>query len=316
MTFSDPRWLWGALAALILVPTAAAAHRRALAAVRRIDPAWRGRSGARAVLPALAAALLCAALARPQWGLRAVAAAESASDVVLLVDTSGSMLARDVPPDRFTRARLFARDFLRALPASTRVAIVRVEGDGEVVSPLTLDRAASEDAIEELAPRGASAPGSDLGRGLRTAAALLAARHAAAESIVLVSDGEDLDAGMREAAAECRRRGIVLDAAIVGTPAGAPVPARGGGILSADGGPVVSRAHPDALAAIAAESGGKLVDPVAVPRAAEVLAAAAGRSGSRAGRSPLREPVPRGSWPLAGAMAAWAGWWLPRRNDT
>lgn len=315
VTWGDPRWLWGIPAAALLVPALDFAARSAARAVRSLDPAFRPRPRWRALLPAAAAALLCAALARPQWGLRAVPVPSAENDVVILVDTSGSMLARDVAPDRFTRARLFARDLLHRLPDNVRAAVVRVEGEGEVVCPLTLDRAAAEDALEELVPRGASAPGSDLGSGVRASLALLAGRASRAKSIVLLSDGEDLDAGLKSAAEECRRRGVILDAAVTGTASGAPVPARDGGVLVDSGSPVVSRSRPELLESAVRATGGRILALASSPPAAELLARSLRDASRPGGRQPVREPISRSPWPLAGAIGAWALWWIPRREE-
>ena len=313
MTWGDPRWLWAIAAAPLAAAAVDLAGRRAFRAVRRLDPSFRPRGRARALLPAAAVALLAAALARPQWGFRRVFTASPETDVALLVDTSGSMLARDAAPDRFGSARLFARDLLRRLPETARAAVVRVEGDGEVICPLTLDRAAAENALEELSPRGAAAPGSDLGRGVRTALALLSSRPSRVRAIVLLSDGEDLDAGLRDAVAECRRRGITVDTVAVGTEAGAPMPSRTGGILTEGGAPVVSRAHPAELAALARETGGRFA--LASRPAAAASFAASFRAGPGFGRgAPAREPISRAAWPLGGAIAAWTAWWAPRRR--
>lgn len=315
VTWGDPRWLWGVPACALLAVAVDAARRSAGFAVRRLDPAHRPRFRGRALLPAAAAALLCAALAGPRWGSRPALSVSSENDVVLLMDTSGSMLARDLAPDRFTRARLFARDLLRRLPESARVAVVRVEGEGEVVCPLTLDRAAAEDALEQLTPRGADAPGSDLGRGVRAATALLAARPSRTKSIVLVSDGEDLDAGLKAAADECARRGVVLDAAVAGTPQGAPVPARDGGILLDGGAPVVSRCRPEILEPVVRATGGRLLPLATTADAAAALSATFRDAGGPKGKNPAREPVSRSAWPVGGAIAAWSLWWLPRREE-
>jgi Ca-activated chloride channel family protein len=311
VTWADPRWLWGIPASVVLAMAVDVAARKAKASVRRLDPAFRGRSRARAILPATAAALLCAALARPQWGLRPSPSPTAESDVVLLVDTSGSMLVRDVAPDRFTRTRLFARDLLRRLPEGVRVAVVRVEGEGEVVCPLTLDRAAAEDALEELVPRGASAPGSDLGNGVRTSLSLLAARPSRAKSIGLLSDGEDLDAGLKSAAEECRRRGVVLDAAVAGTASGGPVPARDGGVLVDGGSPVVSHSRPELMEPAVRATGGRILSLASSAAAADALAAGLRDSSRPGGRQPVREPISRSAWPVAGAIGAWALWRLP-----
>jgi Ca-activated chloride channel family protein len=311
MIWAEPRWLWGAAAAPLLAVFLDLARRRAALAVHRIDPTFQRRRGMRVALPAIAMALLCAALARPEWGFRRVLTASPETDVVILIDTSGSMLARDAAPDRFTRARFFARDLLRRLPENVRSAVVRVEGEGEVICPLTLDRVAAESSLEELLPRGSGVPGSDLGSGVRKALALLGARLSRAKTIVLLSDGEDLDAGLKGAIAECRRSGVVLDTVSVGTVAGAPVPARDGAVLTDGGAPVVSRAHPDDLEALARATGGKFVNLSLPSSGTGSLSRGFEDTAGLGRRTPAREPISRSAWPLSGAIIAWAMWWAP-----
>ena len=149
MRWAEPVWLWGIAVSFFVGLLLRVAQLRALRFTRRIDPRFSGRGIWRAcVLPAACIALLSAALAHPQWGYRRVASASAESDAVLVLDTSGSMLTRDVSPDRFSRARLFARDLLRELPDTLRIGLVRVEGEGSVVSPLTLDRDALRNSLD------------------------------------------------------------------------------------------------------------------------------------------------------------------------
>ncbi|MGH9442621.1 MAG: vWA domain-containing protein, partial [Thermoanaerobaculia bacterium] len=258
MRWAEPVWLWGVPGAACLGLLLRAAQTRALRMTRRLDPRFTGRGTWRVcVLPSLCLALIFLALARPQWGYRSVASVSPGTDSVLVFDTSGSMLTRDVSPDRFAREKVFVRELLRDLPENVRIGLVRVEGEGSVVSPLTLDREALKTSLDELVPRGTDTPGSDLGSGVRTATALLSARGSRSRAIVLLSDGEDLDDGLQEAVRDAVRRGIAFDTVCSGTAAGGPVPARGGGFLS-DGsaGPVVSHAHPEKMRQIAADSGG------------------------------------------------------------
>jgi Ca-activated chloride channel family protein len=310
VSFARPIWLAGLPAALAAGAVLVWISRRALASVRRIDPSFpRGGLWKRAVLPSCTLGLLFVALAGPTWGLRETAADVPETDVVLLLDTSGSMLARDVTPDRFTRAKMFARELLRRLPANVRVGLVRVEGDGEVISPLTLDREALANELDELAVRGAQKPGSDLGRGLEKAEALLAGRGSRGRAIVLLSDGEDLESRLATEAQRCRQLGIAVEAA------GAPVPARGGGFLvDAAGHPVVSRARPDAMRRIARETGGVSAD-FSGPESPAPRIASAVASLQRGGRGRrVRQPADRSAWPLAAAVVAWTAWMWPRRE--
>src|SRR6266516_785 len=88
------------------------------------------------VVFAVACALL--ALARPQWGFDWEEAKQRGLDIVLAIDTSRSMLAEDVRPNRLSRARLAALDLMR-LARSDRLALVPFAGTAFLQCPLTLD---------------------------------------------------------------------------------------------------------------------------------------------------------------------------------
>jgi Ca-activated chloride channel family protein len=316
VSFAHPALLWLLAAAPLLAAARWLALRHSLRLSRRLDPAFPAAGIARRILlPAAAAAALALALAGPRWGLRVTAARVPETDVVFLVDTSGSMLTRDVSPDRFSRIRAFGRSLLRKLPAGTRVGLVRVEGQGEVISPLTLDRAAVENALDELSPRGAATPGSDLGDGLRKAEALLASRQSRGRSIVIFTDGEDLEGDFRKYAAECAASGIVINTVGAGTPSGGPVPARDGGFQRDDKAqPVVSRADESALREVARSSGGEFTDVSRTDASAAPLAASlAAMESVQRGRA-HREPIDRTPWALAAAALAWTGCLLTARG--
>ncbi len=233
MIFSDPRWL----AALWVVPVALALvfwlDRRARGALRRlvgersdvsllaqVRPRGRMWTGG---LRALAIGLLVVGAARPEWGREVVRRAATGSDVVLVVDVSASMDVRDVAPSRLHEARREAAAVLERLGGS-RVGVVAFAGDAVRLCPLTLDRAAARLTLESLSSYSVSAPGSDLGRGLRLAARMLPAGRREEQAIVVWTDGEDLEAGAHEAADELAESGVRVFAVGVGTPAGDVVP--------------------------------------------------------------------------------------------
>jgi Ca-activated chloride channel family protein len=313
MSFARPEALWLLAASPSLAAILWTAQNRAARRMRSLSPRFSaGRAGVRIALSAACAAALALALAGPRWGLREMSRQVAETDVVLLVDTSGSMLAHDVSPDRFARVRMFGRSLLRMLPPTARVGLVRVEGEAEVLSPLTLDHAAVENAFLEIVPRGAAVPGSDLGDGLRKAEALLASRESRGRAVVLFSDGEDLGANLEDEASACGRRGIVIETVLAGTEKGGPVPAREGGFQRDGAGrPVVSRAGPAAMRNIAGRTGGVFTDASPPTSSASPLAASLSRLESSPRGHRQREPVDRSPWAFAAAAAAWAASLLP-----
>ena len=113
---------------------------------------------------ALAAALL--ALSRPEV---TVAAHREKASVILTIDSSGSMFAKDVPPTRLAAAQEAVQRFLDKLPARYRVGVVTFSSEAQVVAPLTLDRQVVRDAVEYLYPGRGTAIGDALARSVELA---------------------------------------------------------------------------------------------------------------------------------------------------
>jgi Ca-activated chloride channel family protein len=181
---------------------------------------------ARFPLLLLAAAALGFAAAGPRWGLETVEERTSAADLVVAIDVSKSMLARDVAPSRLERARVLARRILRELPGD-RIGLVAFAGQAYVLSPLTVDHGALQLYLDALDPEIVSRGGSSLASAIRQAADLARGREDAGRgTVVLVTDGEALEeeSGVLAAADRAARLGITIHAVGVGTPEGSPIP--------------------------------------------------------------------------------------------
>lgn len=166
MTFASPELLL----VLLLVPAAlvlylAVQRRRSRYVVRFTNvallenlvprrPAWRRHVPAALYLAAVAA--LAIALARPSM---VVPVPREEATVVLAMDTSRSMLATDVSPDRLTAAKAGASDFIDKLPAGFRVALVAFSTEARLVMPPTTDRVQLHAALQALRADGGTALG-------------------------------------------------------------------------------------------------------------------------------------------------------------
>jgi len=233
MTFSDIRWLWALLALPALILLEWRAVRRAERALGTLVGGRRDsvllaqrRPGNRrfSLLMRLAAlALLILGASGPEWGRELARRTASGSDLVLVLDVSGSMEVRDVPPTRLDEARREALGVLDHLEGS-RVGVVAFAGDAVRLCPLTQDVATARLVLEGLSTGSVSDPGTDLGRGLRLAAKLMPPGRREEQAIVLWTDGEDLEQGARGAIDELANTGIRVFAVGVGTPAGDVVP--------------------------------------------------------------------------------------------
>jgi Ca-activated chloride channel homolog len=240
----------------------------------RVAPAVRpGRAGFRLGLGWAGLALLAVALARPQCGARIEVEKRFGADLVIVLDASRSMLARDVRPDRLGRAKLEVGQLLDGL-AGDRVAIVVFAGAAFVQCPLTTDYAAAKLFLRAVGPDAIPQQGTALADALLGAKDVLEAaeRGARGKVVLLVSDGEDHEGGAEDAAQTLADAGIRVDALAVGGRQGAPIPvvdASGrvtGYKRDRRGEQVVTRLDEAGLQAIAARGGGRLYDVEAPER--------------------------------------------------
>jgi Ca-activated chloride channel homolog len=168
MSFREPLLLAG----LVLVPLAILAYwvaqRRppryavrypAVDVLAGVAGTARGRH-VPVLLALLALAALGLALARPE---RTIAVEQRQGTVMLVHDTSGSMQATDVAPDRLSAARDAARTLVRSLPEEFRLGVISFNTSVEQVSEATTDRAQVLRALDGLEVQG----GTSMGDGLR-----------------------------------------------------------------------------------------------------------------------------------------------------
>jgi Ca-activated chloride channel family protein len=187
------------------------------------------RRATKFLLLQLALLLLILAAARPQWGTRLEPVTRRGADVVVVLDTSLSMAAEDVAPNRLAYARHAVDSLLKRL-AGDRVGLVTFAGQATLDCPLTLDHAAVRLFLDAVEVEAVQVPGTALANalrlGLRTLGAEDATDTARGRALVLFSDGEDHEGELEEVARELKRSGVALYAVGVGTSAGAPIPER------------------------------------------------------------------------------------------
>ncbi|TMA50505.1 MAG: VWA domain-containing protein, partial [Deltaproteobacteria bacterium] len=268
-----PMILWRdptSLVALLLVPALAAfflwarrRRERALAAfvAAALLPAVapdvdRRRRTARAVL--VCGAILCLALALggPMWGFRWQEVHREGIDLVVALDTSRSMLATDVKPNRLGRAKLAVEDLLAQLRGD-RAGLVAFAGSAFVQCPLTLDQGAFRESVDSIdvgiIPRG----GTNLGAAIDASLEAFEGRQGNHQALVLITDGESHEGDVKEATKRAQERGVKVYTVGIGTTEGELVPAETGGYVKDRKGQVVkSRLDEETLRQIASDTGG------------------------------------------------------------
>ena len=187
------------------------------------------RRAAKQLLLSVALAALIFAAARPQWGTRLESVNRRGVDVVVMIDTSLSMVAEDVAPSRLARA-LHQTDMLLERLAGNRVALMTFAGQASLLSPLTLDHAAVRLFLDTVEGEAAQVPGTALAEALELAqSAFSDAEHgteARTRAIVLFTDGEDHEGELDALPAALKTAGVGLFSVGCGSTRGAPIPLR------------------------------------------------------------------------------------------
>lgn len=234
MTFHNPHILW---LLLLLVPLTGYYVWRALqggAAIRistieglnRAPRTWRHYlRHLPFVLRAAAFALLVVALARPQDAERFSRTSTEGIDIMLAIDVSGSMLARDFKPDRITAAKEVAASFI-ADRYGDRIGLAVFAGEAFTQSPLTTDQATLQTLLGRIRS-GVIEDGTAIGNGLATAINRLRESEAKSKVVILLTDGVNNrgEIAPLTAAEIAKAQGIRVYTIGVGTRGMAPYPA-------------------------------------------------------------------------------------------
>ena len=271
LRIADPFWLWLAPLALGLGAWAAwAAARRQLRAQGIVRAAMLPGAGAaqgalRASSLGLGLSLLFVAAAGPQCGERSELIKRAGIDLVVALDASASMLARDVRPSRLERAKAEVSALLDRLKGD-RVGVVVFAGEAFVQCPLTSDYGAAKLFLRAVDPNAMPQQGTAIAEALREARRVLEAgsRGGAGKAVLLLTDGEDFEGDAAEVAGQLAEAGIRIFAVPVGTEGGEPIPvlnAKGevtGYKKDAEGKTVLTRVDASALRAVAEKGGGRV----------------------------------------------------------
>lgn len=316
--FKEPSWLYAALPILLLcvLLLVYSAHKRREslarfvtakhfdALLKSVSP-WR--RGIKNALFLTALVFLFLALARPHWGHHWQEVKSKGIDVLIALDTSQSMLAEDLRPNRLDRAKLAILDLLPTLK-SDRIGLIAFAGSAFLQCPLTLDYDAFKMTLESVDTRIIPVSGTDIYGAIGEAESAFDP-SANEKVLILVTDGEDHGGEGLKRAREAAEAGIIVYTLGVGTREGAVIPVRTDQgrrdyLRDAQGQVVHSRLVPDSLTALSEATGGFYVELAQDPRALERIYASIIEKIDPQERenSVLRVGIERFQYPLACAF--------------
>jgi Ca-activated chloride channel family protein len=197
ITFLNPEFFWGFL--LIPVGIALIFWRRDQHTPSLQVSSLQGFKGTKSVLAKLepllhiirllALSSLIIAMARPRTvDISNKTKTTRGIDIVMAIDVSGSMLARDLKPDRMQALKKIAADFVDERP-NDRIGLVVYASEAYTKTPVTSDKAIIQDAIRSIKYDNVLVDGTGIGMGLATAVNRLKESKAKSKVIILMTDG-------------------------------------------------------------------------------------------------------------------------------
>lgn len=235
-----------------------------------LDRLTRGISRPRQIVKfltgSLALALLVLALARPQFGVKAITLQRSGIDILIALDTSDSMNAEDIKPSRFQKAKYEIARFVDAFQGH-RIGLVSFAGESYVECPLTLDYSAVKLFLDSMRVGIIPVPGTDISGAIRRSVEALSVSSAKSKIILLVTDGEDTEGDAVREAKTAAKKGIHIYTVGIGNTKGVPIPVRDeegqvtGYKKDREGKTVLSRLDVSSLEQIALYTEGKFLNP-------------------------------------------------------
>jgi len=186
----------------------------------------------KSVLLSVAFAAIVAALTRPAWNPTPREVKRKGRDVVILLDTSRSMLAEDIKPNRLERAKIAIGDLMETIRGD-RIGIITFAGSASVKCPLTQDYPFVRMALERITTESAPKGGTNVGDAIRKAIDdVFDEQVKEYKDIILITDCDDQEKSFPiQAAEKAGQKGIRIIAVGLGNPdEGARIP-----IVESDG---------------------------------------------------------------------------------
>ncbi|NQT90199.1 MAG: VWA domain-containing protein [Candidatus Omnitrophica bacterium] len=164
-------------------------------------------------------ALSVAALMRPQWGFQWEEVKRKGLDILIAIDTSKSMLATDVKPNRLKRSEFAVKDLIKKLKGD-RIGLIAFAGTAYLQCPLTIDYNGFLLALNDLSvdtiPRG----GTSISSAIRLGIKIYENELRENKILIIIADGEDHEGDPVRLAQEAKKQGVKIYCIGIGTTEG------------------------------------------------------------------------------------------------
>lgn len=207
--------------------------------------------------------IIILSLMRPQWGFEWKEVKRSGLDILIALDTSKSMLAEDVKPNRLERSKLAVKDLIKKLQGD-RLGLIAFAGNAFLQCPLTSDYTGFMLSLDDINVYTIPKGGTSISNAIRVALDSYEGGKKKYKTLVLISDGEDLEGDAVNWAEKAKEDGIKIFTIGIGTREGELIPVtdeagRTEFLKDSSGNVVKSRLDEDTLQKIALTTGGSYI---------------------------------------------------------
>lgn len=227
--------------------------------VNELMPSWsRAKGWTRVILFTLAFMFFIIGLSRPQIGAKLKEHQSKGAEVMVALDVSNSMLARDYSPDRLERAKLAISRLVDKLDGD-RIGLVLFAGTSFVQLPITTDYVSAKMFLGNISTESVPVQGTAMGDAINTCIRSFSAQSEKSRAIVVITDGENHEDDPVAAAKQAAEMGITVYTIGVGSSEGQPIPVKGGLLKDSQGNIVVTKLDESVLKEVAKAGGGAYV---------------------------------------------------------
>lgn len=162
-------------------------------------------------------------IARPQFGTKVENVEKEGIELVIAIDVSNSMLARDVSPDRLSRAKQILSRIID-VRKNDKVALIVFAGEAYVQMPLTSDTQSAKLFLNTIDPSLVPVQGTAIAEAITLGVSSFSGDQDVDKAMILITDGEDHEGNANEAARQASDAGIMINVIGIGSVEGTPVP--------------------------------------------------------------------------------------------
>lgn len=197
------------------------------------------------------------ALAQPHFRKKETLVERKGIDIMIAIDVSNSMLAKDIAPSRLEKAKLELAGLIDKLKGN-RLGIVAYAGEAIIQCPLTLDRSAVKLFLSSVSPGLVNFQGTAIGQAILVATKAFQEKEKDSKALILITDGEDHDKDTLKYVKQAKDAGVRIFTIGIGTPDGSTLSDAYGAGNKKDrqGRVVITRLNESFLRQIARETGG------------------------------------------------------------